>query len=211
MGYKGQQSFGSAERTMSKAQATPSITLRGRLAPAPLGRLGRGLVYGSGLFLLRPLLSLLHRLLGWRREARLTLAAGQVQVVTEVFLLGQLLHTEQETLPASRLQSAATVTARALEPVALGALAVTVSLVWGLVQLVDGLYGRSFGLVALGLGAIASGVVVDLLILWVARVLPDPARHGLALRTVDGRLLSLRDVVPETAARFAEGVTDALA
>ena len=195
---------------MTRAQASHSITVQGRLAPAPLGRLGRGLVYGTGLFLLRPVLLLLHRLLGWRRQARLTWETSRVEVVTELYLLGQLLRTESETLPASRLQSAATVTARAVEPVVLGALAVTVCLAWGLVQIVDGIYGHSVGLVALGVGAIASGVVVDLAILWVSRVLPDPARHGLCLRTLDGRVVMLRGVVPETAARFAAGVSDGL-
>ncbi len=195
---------------MSKAQSTTSLTLRGRLRPPPLGRLGRGLVYGTGLFLLRPLLVLLQRLLGWRREARLTWSDGEVRLVSQVFVLGQLIRTEDETVPVSRIQSAATVTARAAEPVVLGALAVTVSLVWGLVQIADGIYGRSMGLIALGLGAIACGVAVDLGILWAARVLPDPMRHGLALRTQGGRQLAVHGVVPQTAEKFAEGVTAAL-
>lgn len=194
---------------MSEAQATTkTITLRGRLKPPPLGRLGRGVVYGTGLFLLRPLLALLQRLLGWRREARLTWSGGEVRLVSQVFLLGQLLRTQGETVPVTRLESAATVTARAAEPVVLGALAVTVSLVWGLVQIVDGIYGRSFGMVALGLGAMAGGVAVDLAILWVARVLPDPMRHGLVLQTLGGRQLALQGVVPETAEKLAQGVTD---
>lgn len=195
---------------MSKAQATTTITLRGRLRPPPLGRLGRGLVYGTGLFLLRPLLVLLQRLLGWRREARLTWAGSEVRLVVQVFLLGQLIRTESETLPASRIQSAATITARAAEPVVLGALAVTVSLVWGLVQIADGIFGRSVGLVALGAVAIGGGVAVDLAILWVARVLPDPMRHGVALRTLGGRQLAVHGVVPQTAEKFADGVTGAL-
>jgi hypothetical protein len=195
---------------MSKAQATTTITLRGRLRPPPLGRLGRGLVYGTGLFLLRPLLVLLQRLLGWRREARLTWAGSEVRLVVQVFLLGQLIRTESETLPASRIQSAATVTARAAEPVVLGALAVTVSLVWGLVQIADGIFGRSVGLVALGAVAILGGVAVDLAILWVARVLPDPMRHGVALRTLGGRQLAVHGVVPQTAEKFADGVTGSL-
>lgn len=195
---------------MSKAQATTNITLRGRLRPPPLGRLGRGLVYGTGLFLLRPLLVLLQRLLGWRREARLTWAGSEVRLVVQVFLLGQLIRTESETLPASRIQSAATITARAAEPVVLGALAVTVSLVWGLVQIADGIFGRSVGLVALGAVAILGGVAVDLAILWVARVLPDPMRHGVALRTLGGRQLAVHGVVAQTAEKFAEGVTGAL-
>ncbi len=195
---------------MSEAQATTSIVLRGRLKPPPLGRLGRGLVYGTGLFLLRPLLVLLQRLMGWRREARFTWSGGQVQVVSQVFLLGQVLRTESETLPLTRIQSAATITARAAEPVVLGALAVTVSLVWGLVQIADGIYGRSFGLVALGLAAMVGGVAVDLAILWVARIFPDPLRHGLALRTLAGRRLALQGVVPQTAEKFARGVTGVL-
>jgi len=192
---------------MSEAKAITSITLRGRLKSPPLGRLGRGLVYGTGLFLLRPLLVLLQRLLGWRREARLTWSGPEVQLVSQVFLLGQVIRTESETLPVSRIQSAATVTARAAEPVVLGALAVTVSLVWGLVQISDGIYGRSFGLVALGLAAVAGGVVVDLVIGWVARLFPDPMRHGLALRTLAGRQLALQGVVPQTAEKFARSVT----
>lgn len=195
---------------MSKAQATTSITLRGRLKSPPLGRLGRGLVYGTGLFLLRPLLFLLQRLMGWRREARLTWSGGEVRLDSQVFLLGQLIRTESETFPVSRIQSIATITARAAEPVVLGALAVTVSLVWGLVQIVDGIYGRSFGLVALGMAAIAGGVAVDLGIGWVSRIFPDPLRHGLALRTVGGRHLALQGVVPHTAEKFAVGVMGAL-
>lgn len=193
---------------MSEAQATKTITLRGRLKPPPLGRLGRGLVYGTGLFLLRPLLVLLQRLLGWRREARLTWSGDEVQLVSQIFLLGQLLRTRGETVSVTRLESAATVTARAVEPVVLGALAVTVSLVWGLVQIVDGIFGRSLGLVALGLAAVAGGVVVDLAILWVARILPDPMRHGFVLQTLGGRQLALQGVVPETAEKLAQGVND---
>jgi hypothetical protein len=195
---------------MSKAQATTSITLRGRLQSPPLGRLGRGLVYGTGLFLLRPLLVLLHRLLDWRREARLTWSGGEVQLVSQVFLLGQVIRTESETLPVTRLESAATITARAAEPVVLGALAVTVSLVWGLVQIADGIYGRSVGLVGLGLAAMVAGVAVDLVILWAARIFPDPMRHGLALRTLAGRQVILHGVVPQTAENFAQGVTGVL-
>jgi len=195
---------------MSEGQATASITLRGRLKSPPLGRLGRGLVYGTGLFLLRPLVVLLQRLMGWRREARLTWTGDEVRLVVQVFLLGQLIRTESETLPVSRIQSVATVTARAAEPVVLGALAVTVSLVWGLVQIADGVYGRSFGLVALGLAAIAGGVVVDLAVGWVARVLPDPLRHGVALRILGGRHLALQGVVPQTAQKLSEGLATTL-
>jgi len=172
--------------------------------------LARGLLYGTGLFLLRPLWVLLQRLMGWRREGCLTWSGGEVKLVSQVFLLGQLIRTESETLPTTRIQSAATITARAVEPVILGALAVTVSLVWGLIQIADGIYGRSFGLVALGLAAIGGGVGVDLAILWVARILPDPLRHGLVLRTLGGRQLALLGVVPQTAEKLADGVTGAL-
>ncbi len=195
---------------MANAQDPLSITLRGRLVSPPPGRVGRALVYATGLFLLRPLLLLLLHLLGWRREARLTWSSGELHLVTQSFFLGHLLHTENETLAVSRVCSVATVTSRAEEPVALGALAVTVSLAWGLLQVADGLLGRSLGLVAMGLGAMALGVVVDLFILWVARVLPDPLRHGMVLRRMGAEPLLLRGVDPDRAQQLAHSLSAGL-
>ncbi|MFH2008807.1 MAG: hypothetical protein ABI333_19625 [bacterium] len=193
-------------RLRRAAQGSPSITVIGRLRPAPLGRLGRGLMFGTGLFLLRPLLLLLHRLVGWRREGTLTCTDDAVTVRSELQLLGCVLRTETERLSVSRIVSASQVTARSVEPVALGALALVLALVWGLVQIVDGVYGRSLGLVVLGMGAIAAGVVVDLVILWLARLLPDPHRYGVVLRGVDGRQLHVDSLPVETAERFAAAV-----
>ena len=195
----------------SAGATTPSMTLYGRFRPfAPLGRLGRGLVYGTGLFLLRPLMIVLHRLVGWRREGTLAWAEGELLVESELFLLGASLRAESERLPASRVVSTATVAAPSAEPVVLGALAVTFSLVWGLYQIADGLYGRSFSLILLGVGAIAAGVAVDIGILWISRIFPDPNRYGVIIRSAEGRTFRLDGVQLETAQRFSVIVAQAL-
>lgn len=180
--------------------------LRGRLLPPALGRLGRGLVYGTGLFLLRPLLLLACRLVGWQRSCELRHTQGELRVERELRVLGMTLRRETEHLPLGRLASVSKLWARAPEPLALGALCLGVATIWGLWQLVDGLYGRSAALVGLGLGAIAAGVAVDLLLYWLASHLPGLTTQGMLVRTTDGRKIEVVDLPEASRDRLVDSI-----
>lgn len=201
---------GGTDAPRGSAESAALQQIRGRLQPPPLGRLGRGLVYGTGLFLFRPILWICRRLIGWERRAELGYRDGVLQVDRELVVLGSTLRRERERLPASRLVSAATQQVTAPEPLALGALVLAVALVWGLWQIVDGIYGRSGGLVGMGLGAIAAGAVVDLALFWVASRLPSLRSGGVVVRATDGREISVLGLSEAAADRLAAAITEDL-
>jgi hypothetical protein len=186
------------------------LSVAGVLEPQPLGRLGRGLVYGTGLFLLRPLAWLLHQLVGWRRTATVAWDGQTLAVHSELRLLGLRLRSEAESLAPSRVVSLAVTESAAPEPLVVGGLAVLVGLVWGVWRIAEGLYGHSTGLVLMGVGAIAIGAAVDLAIFFGLRLFPGLVQAGVAVRTTGGRWIGLRGVAPEQARRLAERVTTAL-
>ena len=186
------------------------LSVAGALEPQPLDRLGRGLVYGTGLFLLRPLVWLLHRLVGWRRTATVDWDGRNLSVHAELRLLGFRLRSEAEALAPSRIVSLAVTESAAPEPLVVGALAVLAGLVWGVWRIGEGIYGHSTGLVLLGLGAIALGAAVDLAIFFGLRLFPGLVQGGVAVRTTGGRRIGLRGVSPDQARRLAERVTAAL-
>ena len=169
-------------------------SLRGRLHPPALGRFGRTLVYVTGLFLLRPLLHLACRLVGWQRRAHLRYEGGELYLDTELSVLAISLRKETERLPCRSLVSASKLWTKSPELVALGGLVLAVGVLWGLWQVVDGIYGRSLALVGLGLGAIAAGAAVDVLLYLVALRLPSLDTQGLVLRTTDAREIIITDL-----------------
>lgn len=180
------------------------ITVAGRLRPPPLGRVGRALIYGTGLFLLRPLLLLCHALVGWHRPARAAWKGSLLEVSSELRLLGHLLREESERLPASRVVSVAAIRTAPPEPLVVGALALAFGLIWGLSLVADGIYGRSAGLVGLGLLCVVLGLAVDLGVFFGLRCLPGLDRHGVLIRTTDGRRLAIDAVAPEIAKKFSK-------
>lgn len=177
--------------TRRELGVTNPVLLSGRLAPIRLGRLGRGLIYGTGLFLFRPLLLLLRRLLGWERRAEISYANGVLVIHRELVVLGASLGREREHLPLARVVSASRLQVTAPEPLALGGLVLAAATVWGLWRVMDGIHGRSVGLVSIGLGAIAAGAAVDIALYWLAGRLSSFTSHGLALNTLDGRRISV--------------------
>lgn len=186
--------------------AGPNPPLCGRLHPPALGRLGRGLVYGTGLFLLRPLLVLACRLVGWRRSATLRYAEGRLHLERELTVLGMRLSRESEHLPSSRLVSVSSLWTKAPEPLALGALCLGVAVLWGLWQVVDGIYGRSPALVGLGLGVLAAGVAADLLLYIVASRIPGLESQGIRVRTLDGREITVSGLAEADRDRFLASI-----
>lgn len=194
----------------STERPAPRVSVRGRLQPAPLGRLGRGLVYGTGLFLLRPLVLLLRRLLAWERRTELSLEGSQLILETEHETLGTRLSLQTERLPTDQIVSVTTTQRTAPEPLALGALVAAIAVIWGLWQIVDGLYGRSTGMVAMGLLALVLGAAFDLGMLWVSGFLPGLQRHGVILRIRDGRAIAVDGMEPHSARRLCDALEKTL-
>lgn len=180
-------------RTQQAPHSVPrgAARLSGNLAPEPLGRIGRGLVYGTGLFLLRPVATLLGRLVGLRRTVSISVEAGTTfRIQRAVSLLGATLQEEDELLDARHVVSVATCRRTAPEPFAAGGLAAAVGIIWGLWQVADGIYGRSPGLVALGGVAALVGIAVDLLTFHVTQRLAWLSQDGARIFLADGRCVT---------------------
>lgn len=195
------------ELVSGRAGRAPS-RLFGTLAPEPLGRLGRGLVYGTGLFLLRPVAAGLGRLVGLRRTASFSIEPGAgLRIRRSVSLLGASLREEDELLDAAQIVSVATCRRTPPEPLAAGALAAAVGIIWGLWQVADGIYGRSAGLVALGLLAATAGVAVDLLVFHLAQRVAWLSQQGARIFLRDGRCITAWGTsAPEPFARAVRAV-----
>ena len=78
------------------------------------------------------------------------------------------------------------------ELLAVGGVFFAIAMVWGILRLVDGLFGRSFGLVAMGLGAVALGAAVDIALTALGGRFPALTSHGIAVHLQDGRSITVR-------------------
>lgn len=187
----------------------PRPRVEGDLGRVPRGRAVEILRWVSGWAIAAWILRALGFLLGWRRRASLRLAVDGVEVSTEVSLLGRTVRQRSETWRLDSLDAVGREVRYPSIHLLVGAVALSVGVLFGGLVLFDGVRSGELVLLMLACGLLFGGAALDL-----ALDVLVPARGGrvgLSFRPRTKPGLRLRDVPVEQADAFLRALRSASA
>jgi hypothetical protein len=137
----------------------------GQQAPVPLGGFGSLVGAVTGYLLVRSLVRLsATALLGARRPAELRVDGTGITISTRLELLGRPVRTRESVIPFSNLATARRELRFPRFGLYAGLVALAIGTLLGVSVVVDGVWGRSPSLVALGFGIFGAGVALEMLV-----------------------------------------------
>jgi hypothetical protein len=194
------------------ARTGESVSVEGRDVAPRLPRFWRTLGLLTGITVIARLVGLFARfVLGYRRQATLTLSDQELRYVVDTEMLGRHSSQRERRIRLGAVTVAGREVAEGATGLYVGVGAIAVGALVGALIFGDGLAGRSGSLVLLGFTLIATGIGVEIGAYYLGALRGGPPRCGLEIEALPRLRIRLADVETQPALRLLETLTQRVA